>query len=54
MFLPARLVAQTLSSAEMAMPKPGPSMPPPRKPVVIGESGLPFGASFDRPPPKEL
>jgi len=52
--LPARLVAHTLSSAEMAMPKPGPSIPPPRYPTVIGERGRPFGAIFEIPPPKLL
>ncbi len=28
-------------------------MPPPRYPTVIGESGLPFGAIFEMPPPNE-
>jgi hypothetical protein len=42
-------VAHTLSSAPMAMPKPGPSIPPPRKPTVIGERGLPSGAIFEMP-----
>jgi hypothetical protein len=26
-------------------------MPPPRKPTVIGDRGLPFGAIFETPPP---
>src|SRR3954464_13634804 len=47
----AKLVAHTLSSAPTAMPKPGPSMPPPRKPDVIGDRHLPFGAIFEMPPP---
>ena len=45
MVLALRLVAHTLSSAPIAMPKPGPSMPPPRNPTVIGDRGLPFGRS---------
>jgi len=51
MVLPIRLVDQTLSSAETAMPQPVLSTPPPRKPVTIGESGRPFGANFETPPP---
>src|SRR5271169_1977310 len=50
--LPSRLSAHTLSSAEMAMPKPGQSTPPPRYPNVIGEIDLPFGAILETPPPK--
>src|SRR5215472_5119122 len=30
----------------MAAPKVPPSIPPPTKPVVIGESGFPFGANL--------
>src|SRR5690349_22248533 len=30
----------------MALPKVPPCMPPPAKPVVIGERGLPFGSNF--------
>src|SRR5215471_7110883 len=32
------------------MPKPIPSSPPPVKPVVIGDSGRPFGANLERLP----
>ena len=34
----------------MAVPNPGPSRPPPVNPVVIGESGRPSGANFDKLP----
>jgi hypothetical protein len=47
---PLVLLTHTRSLASNAVPKPGPSMPPPVNPVVIGESGRPFGANFDRLP----
>src|SRR5271165_3668315 len=40
------VVSHALSWASTAAPKVPPSMPPPVKPVVIGESGLPFGANL--------
>src|SRR5215469_10451948 len=34
----------------MALPKVPPCIPPPAKPVVIGDSGLPFGSNFEALP----
>src|SRR5262245_35918482 len=48
--MPDVLVTHTLSSAATAVPNPGPSTPPPVKPVVAGDSGRPFGANADRLP----
>src|SRR5215471_11329397 len=48
--MPLVLVTHTLSSAVTAVPNPGPRMPPPVKPVVIGDRGRPFGANLDRLP----
>jgi hypothetical protein len=49
-FARPKLVVQALSWASMARPKPGPSWPPPVKPVTAGESGIPSGANFESPP----
>src|SRR5262249_7699113 len=37
---------QTRSCASMAVPNPGPTMPPPPNPVGAGDNGLPFGANL--------
>ena len=44
------MVPHTLSWASMARPKPMASTPPPVKPVVMGDSGLPLGANLERLP----
>src|ERR1044072_5283303 len=44
------LVPHTRSCASIAVPKPGPSTPPPLKPVGDGDSGLPLGGDFERFP----
>src|SRR5215472_15113233 len=44
--LPPYVVIQALSLASTAVPNPPPCMPPPEKPVVIGESGFPLGSNF--------
>jgi hypothetical protein len=40
----ASVVSRALSLASITAPKVPPSIPPPTKPVVIGESAQPFGA----------
>src|SRR5271168_4611903 len=44
--LPPYLVSHALSWASTAAPKVPPCIPPPAKPVVIGDSGRPFGANL--------
>src|SRR5215471_7326409 len=44
--LPPYVENQALSLASTAAPNEPPSMPPPVKPVVRGESGLPFGLNL--------
>src|SRR5262249_26731959 len=44
--LPPELASQTLSFASTAAPNVPPCMPPPANPVVIGDSGLPFGLNL--------
>src|SRR4029077_2008368 len=43
---PPQLVSQALSLASTAAPNVPPCIPPPAKPVVIGERGRPFGANL--------
>lgn len=47
---PLKLVTQTLSSAT-PVPQPIPSTPMPVKPMIGGESGVPFGENLIVPPP---
>src|SRR5262252_838056 len=44
--LPPYVENHALSLASTAAPNVPPCMPPPANPVVIGESGLPFGSNF--------
>src|SRR5215470_3084031 len=44
--LPPYVESQALSLASTAAPKVPPCIPPPAKPVVIGESGLPLGLNL--------
>src|SRR5262249_9801607 len=44
--LPPYVENHALSWASAAAPNVPPSMPPPAYPVVIGDSGLPFGSNF--------
>src|SRR5215470_8500499 len=44
--LPPYVENQALSWASTAAPKVPPCIPPPAKPVVIGDSGLPFGLNL--------
>src|SRR5262245_4824753 len=48
--LPLKPEAQTLSRVT-AVPQPTPSRPMPLKPVIGGESGVPFGVNLTTPPP---
>src|SRR5215831_9433713 len=43
---PPVLSIHTRSCASIAVPKPGPMMPPPPNPAGDGDSGLPLGANF--------
>src|SRR5262245_28998235 len=46
MHLPPYVENHALSLASTAAPKVPPSIPPPAKPVVMGDSGLPFGSNL--------
>src|SRR5262245_66151060 len=43
---PPELASQALSLASTAAPNVPPCIPPPAKPVVIGDSGLPLGSNL--------
>src|SRR5262245_29182592 len=43
---PPVLFIHTRSCASMAVPNPGPMMPPPPNPLGDGDSGVPLGANF--------